>query len=134
MSTAASQSKMVRIGGWAALVAGAALLIKVAHIFVVDGEDSMIQVVLYLGGILLAIVAAAGVGARYGSTRGKKILIGFAAFFGFILFLTMLSDGVGAAIDALADVPEYVSDEAPIALAGIAWLVVGYKLRTGPTR
>lgn len=134
MSTAASQSRMVRIGGWAAVVAGAALLIKVAHIFVVDGEESLIQVVLYLGAILVAIVAAAGVGARYGSTRGKKISIGFAAFFGFIFFLTMLSDGIGAAIDALADVPEYVSDEAPIALAGIAWLVVGYKLRTGSVR
>lgn len=134
MSTAASQSRMVRIGGWAAVVAGAALLIKVAHIFVVDGEESLIQVVLYLGAILVAIIAAAGVGDRYGSTRGKKISIGFAAFFGFIFFLTMLSDGVGAAIDALADVPEYVSDEAPIALAGIAWLVVGYKLRTAPAR
>lgn len=134
MGTAASQSNMVWIGTWAALLAGAALLVKVAHIFVVDGKESPIQVVLYLGGILIGMVAAAGVGARYGATRGKKILIAFAAYFAFIFFLMVLSDAVGAAIDALADVPQYVSDEAPIALAGIAWLVVGYKLRSSSAR
>ena len=134
MSTAVSDSRMVRIGAWAALVAGAALMIKVAHIFVVDGDESTIQAVLYIGGILLAIVAAAGVGARYGSSRAKKVALGFAAFVGFIFFLMMLSDGVGAAISAVADVPEYVSDETPIALAGLAWVLVGYKLRASSIR
>jgi len=110
------------------------LMIKVAHIFVVDGDESTIQAVLYLGGILLATVAAAGVGARYGSSRAKKIAFGFAAFLGFIFFLMILSDGVGAAVDAIADVPEYVADETPIALAGLAWFLVGYKLRTSSTR
>ena len=121
-------SKMVRVGAWAALIAGAALVVKVAHIFATDGSDSILQGVLYIGGILMGILAAAGVGAAYGSTRPKKIGLGVLTFFGFVFFLMMLSDGVGAAIDAIVDAPAYVADEFPIALAGAAWLVIGYKL------
>lgn len=77
---------------------------------------------------MLTIAGAAGVGAHYGSTRPRKIVLGFAAFFGSVFFLMMLSDGVGAAVDAIADVPEYVSTEIPVALAGLVWLVAGYKL------
>lgn len=121
-------SKMVRVGAWAALISGAALVVKVVHIFATDGSDSILQGVLYLGGILMSIVAAAGVGAAYGSTRPKRIGLGVLTFFGFVFFLMMLSDGVGAAIDAIVDAPAYVADEFPIALAGAAWLVIGYKL------
>ena len=92
----ATQSKVVRVGAWGALLAGAALLVKVAHIFVVDGADSTIHGVLYLGGLVLGIAGAAGVGARYGSTRVKKIAIGFGTFFLFIFFLMMLSDAVAS--------------------------------------
>lgn len=133
MQTEVSQSKVVRVGAWAALIAGAALLVKVAHIFAVDGASNPIQPALYLGAVVLGIAGAAGVGALYGSTRAKKIAIGFAVFFGFIFFLMMLSDVVGALIEAVVDDPEYVAEEVPVALAGLAWLVVGYKLR-GSTR
>ena len=127
-------SKVVRVGAVAGLIAGAALLIKVAHIFVLDGAEQPIQGVLYLGGIVLTIAAAAGVGARYGSRALTKTLLGFGAFFAGVFFLMMLSDGVKAAIQAVADVPEYVATEIPVALMGLVWLVVGYRLwRAGST-
>lgn len=116
------------MGAWCALVAGAAMLVKVAHIFATDGSDQLLHGVLYLGAILVAIPAAAGVGAHYGSSRLKKFGLGFLTFFLFVFFLMMLSDGMKAAIHAVVDVPEYVATELPVALAGIVWLVVGYKI------
>lgn len=121
-------SRLVRMGAWAALIAGAALVVKVAHIFAVDGSEHVLQAILYLGGIALAIPAAIGVGASYGSTKPRKVGWGFLAFFGFVFFIMMLSDAVGAAIGAVYDAPAYVGDEVPIALAGLAWLAVGYRL------
>lgn len=121
-------SKLVHVGAWAALITGAALVVKVAHIFATDGSEATLHGVLYLGGIVVGILGAAGVGAAYGSTRARKVGLGVLTFFGFIFFLMMLSDGVGAAIDAVLDAPAYVADEFPIALAGAAWLVIGYKL------
>lgn len=121
-------SGLVRIGAWAALIAGAALVVKVAHIFAVDGSEYMLQGILYLGGIALGIPAAIGVGASYGSTIPRKVALGFLAFFGFVFFIMMLSDAVGGAIEAVVDAPAYVGDEVPVALAGIAWLAVGYRL------
>lgn len=126
------RSKVVRIGGIAALIAGAAMLVKVAHIFATDGSDQMVHGVLYLGAIVLTIGGAAGVGARYGRSRVTKSLLGFGAFFASVFFLMMLSDGVKAAIHAVADVPEYVATEIPVALAGLVWLLAGYRLwKTG---
>jgi hypothetical protein len=48
------------------------------------------------------------------------------------MYITMLSDGVKGLINAVADVPAYVADEAPIALIGLVWLFVGYRLSAGP--
>jgi hypothetical protein len=125
---AVRDSKMVRIGAWAALITGAALVVKVAHIFATDGSDSVLHPILYIGGIAIGILGAAGVGAAYGSSRLKKIGLGVGTFFLFMFFIMMLSDAVGAAVDAVVDAPAYVADEFPIALAGLAWLVTGYKL------
>lgn len=124
----AGDSRVVRIGAWAALAAGASLVVKVAHIFATDGSDQTIHGVLYLGAILLGMLGAAGVGALYGSSRLKKVGLGFLTFFVFVFFLMMLSDGMKAAINAVADVPEYVATEIPVAVAGLFWLVIGYKL------
>ena len=128
MATERQGSKVVRLGAWAGLATGAALVVKVAHIFATDGADQAIQGVLYIGAILLGIVGAAGIGAYYGSTRLKRVALGVLTFFGFIFFLMMLSDAVGALVEAVVDRPEYVAEEAPIALAGLAWLVAGYRL------
>lgn len=128
MATRREGSRVVRIGAWAALAAGAALVVKVAHIFATDGAESTIQAILYLGGAALGILGAAGVGAGFGRTRSRKIAIGVVTFVGFAFFLTMLSDPVGAFLDAVVDAPAYVGDELPIALAGLGWLFVGYKL------
>jgi hypothetical protein len=128
MATRSQGSKMVRIGAWAALAAGAALVVKVAHIYATDGADSTIQAVLYLGGAALGILGAAGVGAGYGTTRPRKIALGVLTFFGFAFFLTMLSDSIGSLVESVVDGPAYVADEFPIALAGLGWLFAGYKL------
>jgi hypothetical protein len=44
----------------------------------------------------------------------------------------MLSDGFEALIHAVADVPNYVAEEGGIAVIGLGWLVIGYKLLAGP--
>jgi hypothetical protein len=121
-------SRVVRVGAWAALAAGAALVVKVAHIFATDGSAKTLPAILYIAGFVLGMVGAAGIGSYYGGTRLTKIALGIGTFLGFVFFMMMLSDGVGAAIDAVVDAPAYVADEAPIALAGLAWLFAGYKL------
>ena len=128
MARSAEGSKAVQIGAWAALAAGAALVIKVAQIFATDGADHPIQGFLYVGGMLLAIVGAVGVGAYFGSTTAKKVGFGLLAFFLFMLFIMFLSDGMSALVAAVTDGPTYVEDELPIAIIGLGWLVVGYRL------
>lgn len=124
-------SKMVQAGAWGALAAGAALVIKVAQIFATDGADHPIQAVLYIGGILLGILGAAGVGSYYGSTTPKKVGLGVGTFLLFLVFMMGLSDGIGSLVAAVTDGPAYVADEVPIALVGLAWLFVGYRLMKG---
>lgn len=129
MAARAEDSKAVQIGAWGALTAGAAFVIKVAQIFATDGADHPIQGILYVGGMLLAIVGAIGVGAYYGSTTAKKIGFGVLAFFLFMFFIMFLSDGMEALVAAVSDAPAYVEEELPIAVIGLAWLFVGYRLQ-----
>ena len=128
MAGRAEGSKAVQIGAWAALAAGAAFVVKVTQIFATDGADHPIQAILYVAGMLLAIGGAVGVGAYYGSTTAKKVGFGLLAFFAFMFFIMFLSDGVEALVAAATDAPEYVEEELPIALLGLGWLFVGYRM------
>jgi hypothetical protein len=83
---------------------------------------------------VLAIPAAAGVGARFGASRWSKTGLGVGTFVGFLFFLMMLSDGVKAAIHAVVDVPEYVATELPVAMVGVVWLAIGYRLWVSAAR
>lgn len=125
---AAGGSTAVRIGAWGALAAGAAFVVKVTHIFALDGAEHPVHGVLYVAGIVLGVVGASGVGAYYGRSVTTRIGFGVLAFVLFMLFLLTLSDGVGAVVDALFAGQAYVADEVPVALVGMAWLAVGYRL------
>ena len=129
-----SESRLVRWGAIAAMVAGAALVLKVTVIFVTDGSvDDSITIPLYVGGYLIPLFAAAGIAAKYASRWFTRVGVWFGVFLLHAMYITMLSDGVKGLINAIADVPAYVANEAPVALIGLAWLVVGYKLFAGPT-
>lgn len=128
MVARAEGSRAVQVGAWGALAAGAAFVIKVAQIFATDGADHPIQGFLYVGGMLLGIVGAVGVGAYFGATTAKKIGFGLLAFFLFMFFIMFLSDGIESLTAAVTDVPGYVEEELPVAIIGLGWLFVGYRL------
>ena len=127
------ESRLVRWGAIAAMVAGAALVLKVTFIFVTDGNASdSITAALYIGGYLIPLFAAAGIAAKFASRWFTRVGVWFGVFLLHAMYITMLSDGVKGLINAVADVPTYVGDEGPVALIGLVWLVVGYKLFAGP--
>lgn len=131
MAARAEGSKTVQVGAWGALAAGTAFVVKVAQIFATDGADHPIQGFLYVGGMLLGIVGAVGVGAYFGSTTATKVGFGLLAFFLFMFFIMFLSDGMSSLVAAVTDGPAYVEEELPIAFIGLGWLFVGYRLLKG---
>jgi hypothetical protein len=123
----------VRWGAIAALVAGAAFVLKVSYIFVTDGGASdAVTVPTYVAGYLLPLFAAVGIAAKYASRWFTRIGVWFGVAFVHAMCIMMVSDAVKAGINAVADVKPYVAEEGPIALIGLAWLLIGYKLLAGP--
>jgi hypothetical protein len=131
--TERSESRVVRWAGIAAMVAGAAFVLKVTYIFVTDGGASdAVTVPTYVAGYLIPLFAAVGIAAKYASRWFTRLGVWFGVVLVHALSIMVLSDGVEGLINAVADVPGYVGDEAGIALIGLAWLLIGYKLFTGP--
>ena len=132
---ARSRSWIVRWGALAGMAAGAAFVIKVAYIFALDGGgNETVTGTLYLSGIALPLFAGAGIAAYAASGLAGRIGVYLACAFGTVFYISFLSDGVEALVDAVATVPAYVGEELPIALAGIVWLVIGYRVWSGSTR
>jgi hypothetical protein len=129
-----STSRLVRSSALAAIVAGALLVVKVAYIFAIDGAENAAQSVLYLAGLALPLFAASGVAAHLARRTVSRIGAYLGIVLAHVMFVLMLSDGVKGLINAIADVPEYVATEIPVAVAGLAWIVVGYRLWTAATR
>lgn len=118
---------------YVAALAGAALTLKVTLILVTANrvaESSM--GVLYLGGLLLGLVACVGVGLRQrGALRGIGLGLGSAILLAG--WIVGLGDTLKPAIGAFSD-RVYVRDEVPVLLAGLALLGLAWLARARDLR
>ncbi len=122
-----SRPAAVRIGAVAALVGGGLLLTKVALIIASGNRlPGALAGGLYLAGVVLPLVAAAGVAAALKPGAGKpaKIGLGVLVAVAHLFYLMILSDGVGALVQSFT-ATKYLVDEVPIAVAGLAWVLIG---------
>jgi hypothetical protein len=131
-SRGTSVAPLIRWGSLAAMLTGGVLIVKVAIVYATQGAESIAAASLYVAGMLLALLASAGVAAYVGRNRGRATRIGVYVLvvLGYVLFITTFSEGVEAAFIAVAGAPEYVAIEIPIALAGAVWLWFGYRIWT----
>lgn len=114
-----------RVAAIAAIAAGVAFIVKVALILVTANEVSATpMVVLYLGAIVLGLVAAGAYAASRDTTRPWKVGTFLLIAFAFLMYIVGLSDGVGELVASFSD-EAYVQDEVPVAVIGLVWLAVG---------
>lgn len=118
---------------YVAALAGAALTLKGTLILGSGNRvDETTTGVLYLGGLLLGLVACVGVGLRqHGVLRG--IGLGLGSTLLLVGWIIALSDAVEPAIGAFSD-RVYVRDEAPVLLAGLVLLVLAWLARARDLR
>ena len=131
-STSSSGASLVKWGSMAAMLTGGVLIVKVAVAYATHPAESLLIASLYMTGMLLPLLAAAGVAAYVGRNRGLAARVGIyvAIVLGYIMFITTLSEGVEAAFRTVTGAPEYVAIEIPVALAGAIWLFAGYRIWT----
>lgn len=129
----ASPSRARQVGTVAALVTGIALLTKVALILATGNalHDSL-EAGLYITGIALPLVAAVGIAAGR-SPWWKRVAVYVGVIFAHLVFITMLSDGVGALVEVFTD-EAYLADEIPVAVLGAVWVAVGLRMRSADSQ
>jgi hypothetical protein len=111
------------------IIAGALLLLKAA--LIIGSENRVSEgamAMLYLGGILLAVVACVGVGLR--QRRGRRTLAGVGSVLAVLAFVMVLSDGVAGIFAAMSDAP-WVGDEGPVGLLGLLLVLAFSRLQAG---
>jgi len=111
---------------YVAAAAGAALLLK-AVLIIASGDSipDAPMVVLYLGGVLLGVVAAVGGGLRRQRT-GARVGVALGGVVLLVLWIVGLGDLLEPVISLVSDA-EHVGDEVPVGVAGavllgLAWL------------
>lgn len=112
---------------YAAVVAGAALLLKA--VLIIGSENAVAEgpmTALFLGGLLLALAAAIGCGLQ--QRRGRRALTAVGLSLAVVFYVIGLSDGVGSAFAQLSDAP-WVGDEGPVGLLGVVLLALGARGR-----
>lgn len=128
-SMSAAEHPMIRIGAYAALAAGTILIAKVVLIIASGNRVSAtLTGGLYVVGMILPLVAAAGIAARGATTWLGRAGIALLVVFGYGIYVTMLSDAVEVIAHPFSDAA-HVRDEVPIAVIGVIWLLVGRWLR-----
>lgn len=123
-----STHRIRQVGTAAAIAAGVLLLLKATLIMVTsDTISSTAMGGLFAAGLVLTLVAAAGIAVmQHGWVRQTATYLGVVL--ATLFYVTMLSDGVGAAVEVFTS-EAYITDEAPIALLGVIWLGVGLVMR-----
>ena len=122
-------TRTLRILSLAAAAGGAAWLAKVAVIATAD--DSPLEPVLYLLGVSLLCIGAAGVTLRAARGTATKVAAVLAAPVLAILSY-MLLEAIAKPLVGDAG-PSWLQDEAGIALTGAVWLAAGlFALRRSP--
>ena len=130
----AEPSKIVSWSAIAAMIAGAAFVFKVAYLFVIDFSESPVVAIPYLLGVLLPLFAAAGVAARAATKLPARIGVYLLVAIAHLMFVMTFSEAFEVAITSATSLSERHATEIPILLAGLVWLVVGYRLWAGPSR
>lgn len=125
-STARTTAARHRWVPYVAAAAGAALLLKAVLIIgssnaVADGP----MAVLYLGGLLLAGVAAVGAGLRR-ERIAARVGVALAGVVLLAVWIMGLGDSLKPLIAAVSDA-EHVQAEVPVALAGVALLALAWR-------
>jgi hypothetical protein len=116
-----------RVAPVIAIVAGSLLLIKVGLIIATGNTlPGALEGGLYLGGVLLPLAAAPGLAAAIlpGASRLARIGLTIAIGVAHLFFIMALSDGIGALVENVTDT-KYLVDEVPVAVAGLAWVLIG---------
>lgn len=114
---------------YVAAAAGAAFTLKVMLIFASGNAVSETpMVVLYLGGLLLGIVAAVGTGLRQ-PVLGRRIAVGLGLTVLLILWIMGLGEAVEPVVGLFSDA-KYIQEETPILLAGLVLLALAFRARS----
>ncbi|HVF18731.1 MAG TPA: hypothetical protein VNA14_00620 [Mycobacteriales bacterium] len=111
---------------YVAAVAGGILVLKVVLVIASDNQtlDGPMGGVSHLGGVVLGLVAAAGLGLRQPGV-GRRIGVGFGAALLWVAWIMGLGDLLTPLIEAFSKA-EHVVDEVPIGLGGLTLLVAAY--------
>lgn len=114
------------------VAAGALLLLHAVLIFATaDTASDSITVSLYLGGLLLALVAAVGTGLR--QRKGRRLLVGVACAFGLVAWAMAVGDFLTPVFEAVKD-EAWAGDAGPIGVLGVVLLALGARARTAVGR
>lgn len=126
-TTVAQQGNRTSWVPYAAVVAGALLLIE--SVLVIVSEDSLPDgpmIALLDAGLLLALAAAIGFGVQ--QPRGRRAVVAVGLVVALVLYVIALSDVVGLAFEAFSDAP-WVADEGPLGVLGAVLLLLGARGR-----
>lgn len=112
---------------YAAAAAGAVLSLKAVLVVATDDGAPGAMGGLYLLGLLLGLVAAAGAGLRQqGVARGVAVGLGAAVLL--VLWVMGLGEALESVVGAVTD-DEHAPVEAPILLAGLVLLALAWRAR-----
>ena len=107
---------------YAAIASGAGLLLMSVLVFATEDDIDTPAVVLYLGSLLLALAAAVGQGIRVGGGKGALVAVGLCL--AVVAWVMGVGDLLTPVFEQIKD-EEYVGDQGPIAVLGLALVVLG---------
>jgi hypothetical protein len=112
---------------YVAALGGAILVLKVVLILAShnDALEGPMGGISHVSGVGLGLVAAIGLGLRQAGV-GRRVAVGFGAAVLWVLSIMGLFDPLLTPLVELFSKADYVVDEVPIAVAGLALLVAAY--------
>ena len=114
------------------MIGGAAWIVKVLYIIVAlePEEHDLVTTVLYLAGFLIPLGAAVGLAAWLGRRRGllAKMAIYVTVVLLHVFTITFFSEGIEALADPMLTEAPHLVPEVPVALIGVVWFVLGYRM------
>ena len=109
---------------YAAIAAGASLLIMTVLVFATEDDISeAVAVPFYFAGILLGVAAAIGLGLR--SRPGRRVLVAVPLAVLVVAWAMGLGDFTAPLFEAAFGDKEYIGDQGPIGLLGVVLLALG---------
>jgi hypothetical protein len=113
---------------YVAAIAGAALVVKGTLIIATHNEVSDgAMAALYLSGLALGVVAAAGAGLRQ-QTWAKGLLVGVGSALALVLWIMGVGDAIKPVVGLISST-EHVQVEVPVVLAGVVVAALAVRAR-----